>query len=101
MKKWNFGTDERSKRQMTYLTLLLAAVFFAVIGQVGWWLAIALALGVGIDEVLFLIAKKRAAGKAGAPEEKNPADEEGKELPEEAETSADPEEKPDDTDKNG
>lgn len=74
--------DERQRRQFTYLTLLVAAAFFAVIGQVGWWLAIAIAVGVAIDEVFYLFAKRKAGR-----EDKGPESEKPEELPQETEES--------------
>ena len=90
--------DDRQKRQFTSLSLLLAAAFFAVIGQVGWWLAIAIAAGVVIDEIIYLFAKRKAK-----PEEKDPGAEKKEELPEETDRAAGTEEpkQPDDRDVQG
>ena len=60
MKQWkHIELDERRKRQLTYFSLLLAAVFLAAVRQVGWWLAIAIAVGVAADEIFYQIAKRR------------------------------------------
>ena len=80
--------DERQRRQFTYLTLLLAAVFFAVIGQVGWWLAIAIAAGVMIDEIFYLFARKKA--KRENPDSESAKPEELPEAPEKAEKTGQP-----------
>ena len=80
MKQWkHIELNERRKHQFTYFSLLLAAVFLAAIRQVGWWLAIAIAVGIAADEVFYQIAKRKAGrGK------QEPGSEKPENLPEDS-----------------
>lgn len=55
----------RRKRQMMYLGLLAMGVLFALTSPDGVWLPIALAVALIVDEVLYLIAKRRHAKNGG------------------------------------
>ena len=55
----------RRKRQAMYLGLLAMGVLFALTNPDGAWLPIALAVALALDEILYLIAKRRHAKKAG------------------------------------
>ena len=49
----------RRKRQAMYLGLLAMGLLFALTNPDGAWLPIALAVALGIDEILYLIGKRR------------------------------------------
>jgi hypothetical protein len=55
----------RRKRQAMYLGLFAMGVLFALTNPGGAWLPIALAAALAIDEILYLIAKRRHAKKGG------------------------------------
>ncbi len=55
----------RRKRQMMYLGLLAMGVLFALSSPDGVWLPIALAVALIVDEVLYLIAKRKHAKSGG------------------------------------
>lgn len=69
MKQWkHIELDERRKHQLTYFSLLLAAIFLAAVRQVGWWLTIAIAVGIAVDEIFYQIAKRKANRAKQEPE---------------------------------
>ncbi len=90
------GMNERRKRQITYLTLLLAAAFLAAVGQGGWWLAIAIAAGVAIDEIAYLFTRRKSK-----PEDKDPRAAKREEPPEKTTGAKEPESSDSREEKNG
>ena len=55
----------RRKRQAMYLGLLAMGVLFALTNPDGAWLPIALAVALALDEILYLIAKRRHRKNGG------------------------------------
>lgn len=55
----------RRKRQAMYLGLLAMGVLFALTNPDGAWLPIALAVALALDEILYLIAKRRHQKNGG------------------------------------
>jgi 1,4-dihydroxy-2-naphthoate octaprenyltransferase len=65
MKKWkDIELDEHKKQLLIYLSLLAASIFIAIGNPSGIWLPIGLALGIVVNQILYIKKKKEKAKNA-------------------------------------